>query len=208
MFTGIIEETGRIQTITERKIVIKAKKVMENTKLGDSISVNGVCLTVTEINSDGFSADISPQTLKVTAFRNLSSGDYVNLERALPADGRFGGHVVSGHIDGTAIVKSISKSGEFYNLKIEVTDGEAKYIVKRGSITLNGISLTVADIEGKTVEFAIIPHTYENTMLKYLRAGDIINVETDIFAKYIEKFLSTRDNKTGIDMEFLMENGF
>ncbi len=132
MFTGIIEETGKIQTITERKIAIKAQKIMENTKLGDSISVNGVCLTVTEINSDGFSADISPQTLKVTAFRNLSSGDYVNLERALHADGRFGGHVVSGHIDGTAIVKSISKSGEFCNLKIEVTDDEAKYIVRRG----------------------------------------------------------------------------
>ncbi len=208
MFTGIIEEIGKIQTITEQKVVLKAKKVMENTKLGDSISVNGVCLTVAEIYSDGFCADISPQTYKVTAFRNLRPGEYVNLERALPADGRFGGHVVSGHIDGTAIVKSISKSGEFYNLKIEVTDDEAKYIVKRGSIALNGVSLTVADIFDKVAVFAIIPHTFENTMLKYLKAGDIINVETDVFAKYIEKFLSMRDNKTGIDMEFLIQNGF
>ena len=208
MFTGIIEEIGKIQTVTQNKITIQVKKVLEGTKLGDSIAVNGVCLTVTGINTDCFDADISPETIRVTALGGLKSGSLVNLERAIPADGRFGGHIVSGHIDGKGKSKYIKKEGNFFNLIFEVPYELTKYIVKKGSITVNGISLTVAEINGNNVSIAIIPHTFENTNLKTLQIGDYVNIETDILAKYVENFLSTSDNKTGISMEFLMEHGF
>lgn len=208
MFTGIIEETGIIRSITDKSIKIQAKTVLENTKIGDSIAVNGVCLTVTAIGDSEFSADISPETLKVTALGKLKSGSKVNLERALKADGRFGGHIVSGHIDGIAKIKNLKKNNDFFDLEIELENSQKKYVVKKGSITVNGISLTIAELAGNRIKIAVIPHTFENTNLKFLNIGDFVNIETDILAKYVEKFLSTSDNKSGISMEFLQQNGF
>ena len=208
MFTGIIEELGKVIAITDKKISISAKTVLEETKLGDSIAVNGVCLTVVGITAYRFDADVSPETMKVTALGDLRAGYLVNLERALPANGRFGGHIVSGHIDCKGRGKYIKKERDFYNLFVEIPPEFSKYVVKKGSVTINGISLTVADIQNNIIEIAVIPHTYENTNLKTFQSGDFVNIETDILAKYVEKFLSTSDNRTGIDMEFLMENGF
>jgi riboflavin synthase len=208
MFTGIIEETGTVKTITNNSITIEASTVLEGTKIGDSISVNGVCLTVTELSSKFFKADVSYETINVTSLKYLNNGSVVNLERAMPADGRFGGHIVSGHIDGKGRCKSVTKENSFYKMLIEIPSELTKYVVKKGSITVDGISLTVAEIRDNNVEIAVIPHTFENTNMKKLKSGDFVNIETDILAKYIEKFLSTGDNKTGISIDFLMENGF
>ena len=206
MFTGIVEETGKVQAITDRKVVIECKKVLEDSKIGDSIAVNGVCLTITSIGENSFSADISPETFRISC--KLKQGDIVNLERAMSANGRFGGHIVSGHVDGVATIVSNKNNGEFYDLQIKLSNEESKYVIKKGSITINGISLTIAKIEGSLINLAIIPHTYENTSLKCLKIGDLVNIEVDIIAKYIEKFLSTSDNKSRIDIDFLQRNGF
>lgn len=208
MFTGIIEELAKIRKITKDRITIECKTVLDDIKLGDSIAMNGVCLTVTEIFSDGYSADISPETFDVTTLGRLSNGDYVNLERALPANGRLGGHIVSGHIDGVGKFLSCKKDGGFYNLEFLLPENVAKYTVHKGSIAINGISLTIAEAKENTVKVAIIPHTFENTNLKYLKSGDFVNIETDVLARYVEKFLSTRDNKSGINLTLLQENGF
>ena len=208
MFTGIVEELGRVQTITKDKITVECGTVLVDAKLGDSIAVNGVCLTVVDVMSKGFIADVSPETYRVTVLGDLKAGSFVNLERAMKADGRFGGHMVSGHIDGVAKFISVKKNGEFYDLKIELESELLKYVVKKGSIAINGISLTVAKVSGKVISIAVIPHTFENTNLKDLKSGDFVNIEVDIIAKYIEKFLSTRDNKSSISLEFLQEHGF
>ena len=208
MFTGISEEKGKIQAIGNNYIIVKCSKVLEGSKTGDSIAVNGVCLTLTEFGKDFFKADVSPETFKVTALGSLRGGDYVNLERAMPADGRFGGHMVLGHVDGVAKIVSIVKNHEFFDLIIELNSDEIRYIVRKGSIAVNGISLTAAEITGERVRMAIIPHTFENTNLSNLKSGDFVNIEVDILAKYVEKFLSTSDNKSGINMDFLERNGF
>lgn len=208
MFTGIVEEIGKILFVTKNRITVEAKTVTEDAKIGDSIAVNGVCLTVTAMNSNGFDADVSPETFRVTNLGKLKNGSLVNLERAMPMNGRFGGHIVSGHVDGIGKICLLQKDNEFYNLVIELDEKESKYVIKKGSITISGISLTVAEIDGNIVRVAIIPHTFENTSLKTLKTGDYVNIETDIMSKYVEKFLSTRDNSTGISMEFLRENGF
>lgn len=208
MFTGIVEELGKIETITSDKITVVCETVLSDAKLGDSIAVNGVCLTVTNLTSSSFTADVSPETMKVTALNELKVGDFVNLERAMRADGRFGGHIISGHIDGKGKFISCSNVGNFYNLKIQLEDEQEKYVVQKGSIAINGISLTIAGVNRNEITFAIIPHTYENTCLKTLKTGDFVNIEVDIMAKYVEKFLSTRDNKSRISLEFLQEHGF
>ena len=212
MFTGIVEELGKVQDISKNtnqgKIAVECGTVLEGTKLGDSIAVNGVCLTVVEITSKGFIADVSPETFKVTSLSDLQTGSFVNLERAMKADGRFGGHMVSGHIDGLGKVVDVRKNGEFYDLKIELRPEQLKYAIKKGSTSIDGISLTIADIEGNTIRIAVIPHTFENTNLKTLKRNDFVNIEVDVVAKYIEKFLSTSDNKSRISLEFLQENGF
>ena len=208
MFTGIIEELGKVQGVYSNKITVECETVIEDAKLGDSIAVNGVCLTVVNLTKNSFTADISPETFKITALSNLKSGSFVNLERAMPANGRFGGHIVSGHIDGLAKFISIKKLNEFYELLLELNLELAKYIVKKGSITIDGISLTIADIDTNIIKIAVIPHTYENTNLKTLKKGDFVNIEADIVAKYIEKFLSTSDNKSRISLEFLQSHGF
>ena len=208
MFTGIIEELGKVVNISSNTITVGCETVLGNTKLGDSIAVNGVCLTVKKILEKSFTADISAETYRVTAFGELHAGNPVNLERAMKADGRFGGHIVSGHIDGKGKCLDCKKQGEFYNLTIELPSNLEKYVIKKGSITINGISLTIAEVNENRINIAIIPHTYENTNLKYLKNADFVNIEVDMVAKYIEKFLSSSDNKSRISLEFLQEHGF
>lgn len=208
MFTGIIEELGKIQNITSNKITIDCNSVIKDTKIGDSIAVNGVCLTVIDLNNNSFTANISPETFNITAFKYLNTNNFVNLERALKSDGRFGGHIVSGHIDGLGKILSINKTNDFYNLKIKLNQEQSKYVIKKGSITIDGISLTIANIDNNLIDIAIIPHTYENTNLKTLKNNDYVNIETDTIAKYVEKFLLTSDNKSRIDLKFLQEHGF
>ncbi len=205
MFTGIVEELGKIQKITSDKITIECKTILEDTKHGDSIEVNGVCLTVFNLAQNSFTADISSETFKITTFNTIKTGDYVNLERAMPANGRFGGHIVSGHIDGRGKFLLANHNCE---LEFELPFDISKYVIKKGSIAINGISLTIADVNNNIIRLAIIPHTFENTNLKYLKPGDFVNIEVDMLAKYVEKFLSTGDNSSGISLEFLKENGF
>lgn len=189
-------------------IEICCNKVLKETQIGDSISINGVCETVTKISSNSFTAKISDETLNVTTFKSFKQGDIVNLERALTLNSRLGGHIVSGHVDCEGKLLNIEKLSEFYNMEFEIPKEQSKYVVYKGSITINGISLTVADINDNKFKIAIIPHTFENTNLKYLQTGDNVNIETDILSKYVEKMLSVRDNKRDISLEFLQENGF
>jgi len=211
MFTGIIEEIGIVKTFSlsgkNAQIVVECKKILEDVKIGDSIAINGVCQTVTSFSTNSFTAEISSETLSVTTLSKLRNGEKVNLERALTLSSRLGGHMVSGHVDGLAKIKSIQKLAEFYNIKFEVPRDLTKYIAKKGSVTLNGISLTVADIVSNEFSVAIIPHTFENTSLSILKSGDFVNIEVDILAKYVEKILSTGNNGS-VDENFLKENGF
>lgn len=208
MFTGIIEETGKIHSITSEKIIIECGIILEDSKIGDSIAVNGACLTISDLSDKSFTADISPETVRITSLGKLRAGDYVNLERAMLANGRFGGHIVSGHVDGLGKLLAIKPCKDFYELKVELNPQQEKYVVKKGSIAINGISLTIANIEKNIITLAIIPHTLKNTNLKFLEVGDIVNIEVDMIAKYIEKFLSTSNNKSKITLEYLQEHGF
>lgn len=211
MFTGIVEEIGTIKNLSKGSsdalIIVECKNVLDDVKIGDSIAINGVCQTVVRFDKNSFTVEVSNETLKVTNFNSLMSQNKVNLERALTLQSRLGGHVVSGHVDGVAKIKKIQKMSEFFNIDFEIEKGLDKYIVKKGSVALNGISLTVADISSSSFSVAVIPHTFENTALKYLKIGDFVNIEVDILAKYVEKFLS-RGNNSVVDTNFLKENGF
>lgn len=193
MFTGIIEETGVIRALSmsghSGEIRIRANKVLERTKIGDSIAVNGICLTVTSLSADGFTADIMPETVSRSSMKTAAAGDKVNLERAMAADGRFGGHIVSGHIDGTGTIREMSRDENAVWVRIQAGPEILRYIVEKGSITIDGISLTVARVTGQDFSVSIIPHTGEETTLLSRREGDIVNLETDIIAKYTEKLL-------------------
>lgn len=207
MFTGIIEETGVIRALSmsghSGEIRIRANKVLERTKIGDSIAVNGICLTVTSLSADGFTADIMPETVSRSSMKTAAAGDKVNLERAMAADGRFGGHIVSGHIDGTGTIREMSRDENAVWVRIQAGLEILRYIVEKGSITIDGISLTVARVTGQDFSVSIIPHTGEETTLLSRREGDIVNLETDIIAKYTEKLLgmapggSTSSAETG-----------
>lgn len=196
MFTGIVEETGFIKSFDGHKLIVECSKVLENTQIGDSIAIDGCCQTVVAMNANSFSADVSAETLKIT--KGFKTGECVNLERALLPQTRMGGHIVQGHVDGT---------GKYLgDMTFEVPKELDKYIVYKGSITVNGVSLTVSKNQNNTFSVAIIPHTLENTNLKYLKIGDLVNIETDILGRYVEKFLSTKNNN--ITEDFLKENGF
>lgn len=207
MFTGLIEEIGKVKSFDGKILKIEANKVLEKTKIGDSIAINGCCQTVIELSENTFSVEVSRETLDVTNFSALKSGDTVNLERALTLESRLGGHIVQGHIETLTTLVNIEKQNDFYNMTFSFDEKYGKYIVKKGSITLNGISLTVAKLDSCKLVVAVIPHTFDNTNLKYLKIGDRINLETDIIAKYVENFLSRSDNSV-IDDKFLVENGF
>ena len=211
MFTGIIEEIGEIKAlqITSKgaKLEVLCDKVLNDVKLGDSIAINGCCQTVIHFSKNTFCTEVSPETLNVTNFSKLKNGQKVNLERALTPSSRMGGHIVQGHVDLTGTLLKVEKLDNFYNLYFETND--TKYIVQKGSITINGISLTVADVNETCFKIAVIPHTYQNTTLQHTKIGEIVNIETDILGRYIEKFLSVNNNKkSNINMEFLIENGF
>lgn len=212
MFTGIIEEIGEVKSFVKDSngatIVIGCKEVLKDAKLGDSIAVNGCCQTVVDLGQDFFSARISDETLDITTFSYLKSGDEVNLERALTLSSRLGGHIVSGHIDCVGKLVKKEQFTDFYNLGFEIPKSQEKYVVYKGSITINGISLTIAKIDENVFRVAVIPHTYNHTNLCHLKIGDSVNIETDILGKYIEKLLSAKDNSSRISLEFLQENGF
>ena len=224
MFTGLVEEIGTISKINmgakSGTIFIAADKILQGTQVGDSICVNGVCLTATSVNNGMFSADVMAETFRRSSLGSLNRGSHVNLERAMAADGRFGGHIVSGHIDGTGTIESVKpeENAIWYTIKApkEILD----FIVMKGSIAIDGISLTVAYIDDSVFKVSIIPHTAKETILQFKKAGDIVNLENDVVGKYVEKLLFNRerddrsnsgrikDKKSGITMEFLAKNGF
>ncbi|MDE7423374.1 MAG: riboflavin synthase [Lachnospiraceae bacterium] len=214
MFTGIVEEVGKIARIEKNgvtgKLSIIADTVLEGTKIGDSIAVNGVCLTVTSLKGDSFTADVMGETFRRSSLGDLQVGSVVNLERAMPADGRFGGHIVSGHIDGMGEIISIEPEGTavWYTLSApaEILQG----IVEKGSIAIDGISLTVARITAKDFAVSIIPHTGGNTILSHKKAGDKVNLENDIIGKYVQKFLQPQQEQkeSHITEDFLRGYGF
>ena len=197
MFTGIIEEIGKIKCVNSYddfiQISIKTSKILENAKVGDSVSVNGACLTITSIDDCLFSVDIVEETLNRTNLKYLKKNNYVNLERAMKADSRFDGHIVQGHIEGVAQIFSIKNNGDQFVVNLELPDSLTKYCIYKGSIALNGVSLTIAKIDGRNIDIWLIPHTLEHTTFKDSKVGDYINVETDIVGKYIENF--QKDNK-------------
>ena len=195
MFTGIIEEMGIVKSIKSKVITIEANKIFDDLKLGDSVAVNGTCLTVSSFSNKIFNADITSETLSRTNLGDLKSGFKVNLERALTLNGRLGGHIVSGHIDGVGIVKNISEKYEDIELVIEVPTNLMKYIIEKGSVAVDGISLTIAKVDNNKNNFsvAIIPHTLKETVLYYKKAGDKVNIENDIIGKYVERLLSFND---------------
>jgi riboflavin synthase len=213
MFTGIIEETGKIKRIIggqiSGSIEIQCRKVLEGTQIGDSIAVNGVCLTVTRMQGDCFTADVMAETLRRSNLGSLVMGSRVNLERAMAAGGRFGGHIVSGHIDDTGEVISLRPEGNAVWVTVAAAPEILHYIVPKGSITIDGISLTVAEVDSEVFRVSVIPHTGEETTLLKKKPGDRVNLENDIIGKYVEKMMQPFTKKqSSISMDFLIENGF
>lgn len=214
MFTGIIEEIGEVKSITtsgkSRRLGIKANKIFSDIVQGCSIAVNGICLTVISWNNNIFYADVMPETMKSSALQNISIGTLVNLERAMPANGRFDGHMVAGHIDGIAKLKTKKEEDNSVVFTFLASDNLLDYIVYKGSVAVNGISLTVSNVTTNTFDVSLIPHSLKETTMQYLKVGDIINVETDIVGRYIEKFMMRKEKqeKTKITKEFLLSNGF
>lgn len=215
MFTGIVEELGAIRAVrrgaASAVLSIGAAEVLSDLKIGDSVAVNGVCLTVTSLDDGGFTADVMHETLNRSSLGALVPGSRVNLERAMPANGRFGGHIVSGHIDGTGKIASVRPDDNALWYTISAAPELLRYIVEKGSITIDGISLTVAAVDEVSFSVSLIPHTAAVTTLGKKRAGDIVNLETDIIGKYVEKLLRLApepERQGGISLEFLAENGF
>ncbi|HPF20754.1 MAG TPA: riboflavin synthase [Syntrophomonas sp.] len=214
MFTGIIEEKGTINRIDKgiqsSRIEIKARTVLEGTKIGDSIAINGVCLTVTSLGDHHFTADIMAETLAKTNLGQMNSGQPVNLERALRLSDRLGGHLVQGHVDGQGIIAEQKKMDIATILRIKAEQDLLAYIVKKGSIAIDGISLTVADLLADSFTVSLIPHTFANTTLGYKKPGDSVNLETDIIGRYVERLLgnNSQREKSGMSKGFLAENGF
>ncbi|MCR5343317.1 MAG: riboflavin synthase [Butyrivibrio sp.] len=197
MFTGIIEEIGKVQSLKrdskDSRLVIGATKVLEDVHIGDSIAVNGVCLTVVSFSSGQFTVDVMNETFMRSSFGQLRIGEEVNLERAMAANGRFGGHIVSGHIDGTGRIKSVFDDGNAKWYEIGVGSELLEGIVMKGSVAIDGISLTVARVTTSSFAVSIIPHTLDGTILRGKRAGQVVNIETDMIGKYIKKFV--KDDK-------------
>lgn len=215
MFTGIIEEVGKVKSISNSsdssKLSIYASKVLENTKVGDSIATNGVCLTVTSIHNNYFEADAMHETLLRSNLGELKTSDKINLERAVLLNERLGGHIVSGHIDGTGVIKDISKDGISMILTIEAPSNILKFIIEKGSIAIDGVSLTVIYVDENVFKVGIIPHTGVNTILLEKSISDKVNLESDLIGKYVERLLNFNDKKesnSNINKDFLRMNGF
>ncbi len=211
MFTGIIEELGRVKNIfrgtNATNITIECTQILEDTKIGDSIAVNGICLTVTDIGDNTFSADIMPETVRKTGFKDTNILDKVNLERALRPTDRMGGHIVSGHIDGTGVISNITKESNAIWLTVKANKDILRYIIMKGSVAIDGTSLTVAYVDEVCFKVSLIPLTVDKTVIGLKKNGDVVNIECDMIGKYIEKFVSMPQKKE-ITMDMLKENGF
>ena len=215
MFTGIVEEIGTVRAVRRGAhssvLSIGAVRIQNGLKIGDSVAVNGVCLTVCSKDSGGFTADVMHETLNRSSLGCLSVGSRVNLERAMAADGRFGGHIVSGHIDGVGCIRALQRDDNALWYTVEAAPQVLRYIVEKGSIAMDGISLTVASVSEADFSVSVIPHTASATILGEKRPGDPVNLETDVIGKYVEKFLcASKEAPTsrGVTLEFLAQNGF
>ena len=216
MFTGIIEEIGQVRHVvssrTSGEISLQAGRVLEGTRPGDSIAVNGVCLTAAKLLPDGFIADVMPETLRRTNLGALCTDSRVNLERALAADGRFGGHIVSGHIDGTGTIRTVRREENAVWITVEAAPDVLNLIVEKGSVAIDGVSLTAAELTEHNFSVSLIPHTGERTILLSKKAGDPVNLENDVIGKYIQKLITisapARKPESRITEAFLQEHGF
>ena len=215
MFTGLIEEMGTLRGVRRGAhssvLSVGAKEILDDLKVGDSVAVNGVCLTATTVDAGGFTADVMHETLRRSSLSALDPGSPVNLERAMAADGRFGGHIVSGHIDGTGAITAKRRDDNAVWYTVAASPSLLRYIVEKGSIAIDGISLTVAEITERDFSVSVIPHTAAVTILGGKGTGDVVNLETDIIGKYVEKLLRPREEPApagGLTLEFLAQNGF
>ncbi|WP_421131917.1 riboflavin synthase [Alteromonas sp. A079] len=217
MFTGIIQALGSIQKLDNRgndiRLTVNSPALdMTDVALGDSIATNGVCLTVTDMGSDFYCADVSAETIKLTGFAHYGVGSVVNLEKAMRPTDRFGGHIVSGHVDGVGHVSQIIKHTDYVEIWVKAPDDIAKYIAHKGSITVDGVSLTVNQVNGAEFMLWIIPHTLKETVLGTYKVGTAVNLEVDVIARYLERLMlgekAARSEKKDIDLAFLAENGF
>jgi riboflavin synthase len=211
MFTGIIEEMGSVRALRREgiaaRLTVSASTVLGGTAIGDSICVNGVCLTVVDLAKDGFSADVAAETLKVTNLGELKIGANVNLERALQLSARIGGHLVSGHVDAVGRIREKREEGNGWRIFIDAPETVLRYVIKKGSIAIDGISLTVADVDRSGFSIAMIPHTAKLTTLGFKAGGDSVNLEADIMGKYVERLLAGRV-EGGVSLELLKKSGF
>jgi riboflavin synthase len=213
VFTGIIEDKGKVSRIEHRgqetRLILELPPHLTEVQLGDSININGVCLTVSQKNGQRIELDLSLETLEKTALGELKVGDPVNLERALRLTDRLGGHIVTGHVDGIGEIVEKREERDFLQLRVRIPDSVSRYVVQKGSIAIDGISLTVNEYQEGEIRMTLIPYTIEKTGLKQKRVGDRVNVEVDILGKYVEKFLDRGEKKTGqVDLSFLKEHGF
>ena len=206
MFTGIVEEVGSVASVPARSLVITASKVLKDMQPGGSIAVNGVCLTVTDFDSKSFSADVMPETLRQTNLGTLRNGDMVNLERPLALGGEVGGHMVQGHVDDTGRVASVMREGEAVLIRFEASPGVMRFIVPKGFIAVDGVSLTVASRDADSFRVSTVDYTHRHTILGSKKVGDMVNLEVDIIAKYVEQL--SQPQHTGITVDFLQEHGF
>jgi len=213
MFTGIVEDKGKVSRIEhkgqEKRLILELPPHLTEVQLGDSININGVCLTVAQRNQKGIELDLSLETLQKTALRELKEGDQVNLERALRLTDRLGGHIVTGHVDGIGEIVEKREEKDFLQLSIRIPESVSRYVVQKGSIAIDGISLTVNEYQEGEIRMTLIPYTIEKTTLRQKRVGDQVNLEADILGKYVEKFLDRGDKKVGqVDLSFLKDHGF
>ena len=206
MFTGIIEEVGRVTSAQAGNLVIAASNVLQGTELGESIAVNGVCLTVTNFDASSFLVDIMPETLKRTNLGLLHAGDRVNLERSLALGGRMGGHLVPGHVDDTGRVASVMQDGGAMLIRFEAAPEVMRYIVEKGFVAVDGVSLTIVAKDASSFQVSVVDYTREHTTLGSRQVGDLVNLEVDIIAKYVEQL--SRTHSTGITVDLLQEHGF
>lgn len=211
MFTGIIEEIGKIKSVTRGSrsvtLEVEARKVLEDTRTGDSIATNGVCLTVTALTPTSFRADVMPETMRRTGLGMLKPGDRVNLERALCLNSRLGGHLVAGHVDGTGRITDMQRDDIAVWITVAASPALLRYVIGKGSVTVDGVSLTVAYVDEAVFKVSVIPHTQEQTTLTSKRVGDVVNLENDLIARYVEKFVGG-EGRGGLSLDFLQANGF
>lgn len=212
MFTGIVEDLGKVKSMksgpNSMQLTLESKKIVEDIHLGDSISVNGVCLTVISFSKELFTVDVMPETVNSTSIQSLQIGHAVNLERAMPANGRFGGHFVSGHVDGTGVILRKRKLENAVYVDIGISEELSKFCTLKGSVAVDGISLTIFDIKPKQLTVSLIPLTFSETLLGIKREHDVVNIENDLLGKYVINHLERKHESSSISMDFLRQNGF